>query len=241
MSMPVIFVEIEGGKSIWGFNKETFKGLVAAFQMLSYTPIGYFIQVLQYSVAIHTLKRNPTASKINIEYKSIHLTSNIGKSLVLLSKIIVQILMKIYVKVVPKWPVFVGYFCNNSLVTRGSVKRYKNVPVCCDDCFHISNCQTLTGVMYHDECEAFVLNLYDQVEGILLYYDFSRCGHCRPNYQMIHGNDDVNCPLTQADYLWPNFHADRDAKATFYKVANGVFMFRLTRPVGNLVVLVYKD
>ena len=39
MSMPVIFVEIEGGKSVWGFNEETFKGLVAVFQMLSYTPI----------------------------------------------------------------------------------------------------------------------------------------------------------------------------------------------------------
>ena len=137
MSLPVIFVEIEGGKSVWGFNEETYKGLVAAFQMLSYTHVTYFIQVLQYSVAVHTLKRNPTASKIDIEYESINFTGNIGESLVLLSKIIVQILMKIYIEVVPKLPMFVKYFCKNSLVTRGSVNRYPYAPVCCDDCFHI--------------------------------------------------------------------------------------------------------
>ena len=95
MSLPVIFVEIEGGKGVWGFNEETYKGLIAAFQMLSYTHIGYFIQVLQYSVTVHTLKRNPTASKLDIEYESINFTGNIGKSLVLMSKIIVQILLKI--------------------------------------------------------------------------------------------------------------------------------------------------
>ena len=100
---------------------------------------------------------------------------------------------------------------------------------------------TLTGVMYHDECKAFVLTLYDQVEGILLYYDFSRCGHRGPNYQMMHSNNDANHPVTQADHQWPNVHAEGDAKSAFYKVANGVFMFRLTRPVANLVMLVYKD
>ena len=80
MSLPVIFVEIEGGKSVWGFNEETYKGLMAAFQRLSYTHIAYFIQVLQYSVAVHTLKRNPTASKIDIKYESINFTGNIGES-----------------------------------------------------------------------------------------------------------------------------------------------------------------
>ena len=58
---------------------------------------------------------------------------------------------------------------------------------------------------------------------------------------MIHGNDSANHALTQADHLWPDCHADRDAKAPFYRVAEGVFMFQLTRPVGILVVLVYKD
>ena len=32
MSLPVIFVEIEGEKSVWGFNEETYKGLMAAFR-----------------------------------------------------------------------------------------------------------------------------------------------------------------------------------------------------------------
>ena len=239
MSLPVIVVEIEGGKNVWGFNEETYKGLMAAFQILSYTHITYFIQVLQYSVAIHTLKRNPTASKVDIKYESINFTGNIGKSLVLLSKIIVQILMKIYIEVVPKLPMFVKYFCKNELVTRGSVNRYPFAPICCEDCFHISSYEILSGVMYHDKCEAFVLNLYNQVEGILLYYDLSKQGHQGLNYHMICGND--NCAPTQAEHLWLDFHTDGDAKAPFYRVSEGVFMFWLTRPVGNLVALVYKD
>ena len=152
--------------------------------MLSYTHVTYFIQVLQYSVAIYTLKRNPIASKIDIEYENINSTGNIGKSLVLLLKIIAEILMKIYVKVVPKLPMFVKYFCKNGLVTRGSVNRYPFAPACCDDCFHIL---------------AFVLNLYNHVEGILLYYDLSKWGHRGPNYHMIHGND--NHTHTQAKHL----------------------------------------
>ena len=186
---------------------------MAAFQMLSYTHIAYFIHVLQYSVAIHTLKRNPTASKIDIEYESINFTHNIGESLVLLLKIIVQILMKIYVEVVPKLPMFVKYFHENGLVTRGSVDRCPFAPVCCDDCFHISSCEILGGVMCHDECKAFVLNLYNQVEGILLYYDLSKWGHQGPNYHMICGND--NCAPTQAEHLWLDFHTDGDAKPLF--------------------------
>ena len=84
---------------LWKLNEERVFGdsmkKPIRFQMLSYTHIAYFIQVLQYSVAIHTLKRNPTASKIDIKYKSINFTGNTGESLVLLSKIITQILMKI--------------------------------------------------------------------------------------------------------------------------------------------------
>ena len=55
---------------------------------------------------------------------------------------------------------------------------------------------------------------------------------------MIHGN---NHAPTLAECLWPDCHGDGDAKAPFYRVAEGVFMFWLTRPVGNLVILVYKD
>ena len=95
--------------------------------------------------------------------------------------------------------------------------------------------------MYCDEHEAFVLNLYNQVEGILLYYDLSKHGHWGPNYHMICGNDSANHALTQADHLWLDCHADRDAKAPFYRVAKGVFMFQLTRSLGNLVILVYED
>ena len=93
--------------------------------------------------------------------------------------------------------------------------------------------------MYSDEHEAFVLNLYNQVEGILLYYDLTKWGHWGPNYCMIPGND--NHAPTQADHLWPDFHADGDSKAPFYRVSEGVFMFQLTRPVGSLVILVYED
>ena len=107
--------------------------------------------------------------------------------------------MKTYVKVVPKLPMFVKYFCENSLATRGSVNRHPYAPICCDDCFHISSYEILSGVMYCDESKAFVLNLYNQVEGILLYYDLPKWGHQGPNYCMICGND--NHASTQADHL----------------------------------------
>ena len=64
--------------------------------------------------------------------------------------------------------------------------------------------------MYSDKSKAFVLNLYNQVEGILLYYDLSKWGHQGPNYHMIYGND--NSAPTQVDHLWPDSCADRDAK-----------------------------
>ena len=83
---------------------------------------------------------------------------------------------------------------NTSAKTRGSVNRYAYAPVLCSCILEI-----LSGVMYHDERKAFVLNLYNQVEGILLYYDLSKWGHQGPNYCMIHGNDSANCAPTQAD------------------------------------------
>ena len=55
---------------------------------------------------------------------------------------------------------------------------------------------------------------------------------------MIHGN---NCAPTLAECLWPDCCGDGDAKALIYRVAEGIFMFQLTRPVGNLVILVYED
>ena len=118
---PLFFVEIEGGKLSWGFNKEMFKGLVATFLMLSYTPVTYYIEVLQYSVAVHTLTRNPTENKIDLVYEELNFTCKVGKPLVLLSKIIAQILMKIYLEVVPKLPMFLRYFRDNRLNTRSSV------------------------------------------------------------------------------------------------------------------------
>ena len=58
---------------------------------------------------------------------------------------------------------------------------------------------------------------------------------------MISGNNSANHAVTLADHLWLDFSAAGDAKAPFYRVADGVFMFWLTRPVGNLVILVHKD
>ena len=47
--------------------------------------------------------------------------------------------------------------------------------------------------------------------------------------------------LIHKQSIWLDFHADGDAKAPFYRVSEGVFVFQLTRPVGNLVILMYED
>lgn len=173
LSLPIIFIEIEGGKTTWGFNENTYKGIVAALSMLSYMPIGYYIEVLQYSICIYPLNRDLRNKKVLIEYENINLESNIEEQMIVLLKIVLTILMYYCMEIIPKLPTFASYFCNLNIESRGAKRKGLSMPIC-EDCFHISNMESLV-YMYDPDGDAYVLNLYENIESIILYYDHRHC------------------------------------------------------------------
>ena len=57
--------------------------------------------------------------------------------------------------------------------------------------------------------------------------------------QSAQSEEEDKCNTTEADVLWPDFGVGGDGP--FHKVANSILLYRITRPVGSLIILIYED